>query len=70
MNILNADVFVPNWVNWISVDAGGEVYGFSNKPVVAGNNCWDDMSDSANSCFLYISKPPKNWKDELYVWGY
>ena len=69
---------VPDWVNWIAQDASGEWYGYRNKPVVE-DYYWrtndnskyfiDYLSETElPDKFLYKSKPPKDFTQELYRW--
>jgi len=32
MNILKAEIVVPDWVNWIAVDKNGDVWGYETEP--------------------------------------
>lgn len=65
---------VPSWCKWIAVDKDGDAYGFKNKPVILiKSNLWAlALKEGGLSKFkkLYKDKPPKNWKEELYTWGY
>ena len=63
-------VEIPEWTNWIAVDKNGEVYAYENKPTIT-DGVWDHMRPEYGEMeLLYKSKPPKNWKTELYTWGY
>jgi len=71
MNTMNVNIVVPDWVNWIAVDKNGDCYGFNMKPNnIDASNEWGDYGNiSLEFVRLYMGKPPKNWKDELYTWG-
>ena len=65
MDMLNANIPVPDWVEWIAIDEDGTACGYADEP-----HC-DDREWIAISflcVFLYQGKPPKNWKAELYTW--
>ena len=62
---------VPSWCKWIAVDDDGEVRCFRIKPFRNKYiNMWNVASSFERSKYLYKDKKPKNWKDELYTWGY
>jgi hypothetical protein len=63
---MKVEVVVPNWVNWIAVDKDGYVFGYSAKPHTEKDGSWNTDDSVLES--LYIGKPPKNWKEELYEW--
>jgi len=68
MNILKAEIVVPDWVNWIAVDSDGDAWGYSAEPFRSKSlqGVWNIYR--ADSVMLYSGKPPKNFKDELYTW--
>ncbi len=68
---------VPGWVRWIAVDANGSVWGFSKEPEKCAigsewsNSKWDEeMGIGKCPVHLYKGKPPKDFTQELYRWGY
>lgn len=68
MNALKVEIKVeiPDWVNWMAVDESGEVWAFEEEPFMDGTIWTCGLEGKAEE--LYQSKPPKNWKDELYEW--
>ena len=68
---------VPDWCKWIAVDEDGVCCAFRKKPYQEASyptlkGYWNinDVIENENAVDLYKGKPPKNWKDELYTWGY
>ncbi len=65
---------VPDWCRWIAVDEDGACFAYEKKPVkVKGDygGYWNgDGITDGDQLHLYKGEPPKNWKDELYTWGY
>ena len=61
---------VPSWCKWIAVDEGGDCWAFELKPELGCHGVWEEQSRDFNFYKLYVGNPPKNWKDELYTWGY
>jgi hypothetical protein len=62
---------VPDWCKWIAVDKDGECLAYSAKPVnMTDPPLWVPKHTGVMFETLYKGKPPKNWKDELYTWGY
>ena len=65
---------VPNWCKWIAVDDNGDCYCYDARPVKMrdiGGEYWNGSEiRGERQIFLYHGKPPKNWREELYTWGY
>lgn len=66
MGTINADIVIPEWVNWIAVDWDGVVRGYSNEPKALSYS-WENRG--GYKTILYKGKKPKNWKDELCTWS-
>ena len=60
---------VPKGTNWIATDKDGACFAFNVEPRKVDYRTWDVMRPDW-SHLLYLGKPPKNWKNELYTWGY
>ncbi len=59
---------VSSWCKWIAVDKDGACWEYSEMPFLShAFGAWDDRS-SPKALMLYVGAPPKNWKEELYVW--
>lgn len=69
MNTLKVEIVIPDWVNWIAVDKDGSVWGYETEPRAIQFGQWDTLSGLSIEEILYRTKPPKNWKDELYTWS-
>lgn len=63
---------VPSWAKWIAVDGDGYCAYYSTKPKRREIcKAWDnDHNPKGRWSCAYKGKKPKNWKDELYTWGY
>jgi len=63
---------VPDWCKWIAVDKNGECWAYSIKPEINKQEepykWWPQQHGLWMP--LYEGKTPKNWKNELYTWGY
>ncbi len=60
---------VPDWVRWIAVDKDGECRGYELEPEKWMHIKWRAVSTVISpSIFLYIGKPPKDWRSEIYTW--
>ena len=62
-------VDVPDWVNWMAVDADGDCFGYENKPTTSMADHWWGQKSEGRYERLYSGNTPKNWKDELYTWS-
>ena len=63
MQIIKAEVVIPDWVNWIAQDKDCCWWEYETKPELT-SNCWDAFRGS----YLYQGKPPKDFTQELYKW--
>lgn len=61
---------VSNWCKWIAVDEDGFCYEYSIKPDNKRSIGEQWLNNGGQEKFLYKGKPPKNWRNELYTWGY
>ena len=66
---------MEEWINHVAVDDNGAIYGYEVEPIVAQfflagcpddiMECWSAIEDTGYT-YLGVTKPPKNWKSELY----
>ncbi|QDH85544.1 hypothetical protein [Proteus phage vB_PmiP_RS51pmB] len=52
---------VEDWVNWVAMDAGGEIYAYEHEPIVSSENDW---INTGGNCF-WIGSEPQDWDESL-----
>lgn len=58
---------VSPWCRWIAQDSIGEWFEYELEPVSYNHNFWW-RQDYSRWRYLYKSKPPKDYTQELYEW--
>lgn len=64
---VKAFVEIPEEVNWIACDENGETWGYEVEPEKNNENF--SWLSSGQAWLLYTTRPPKDWKKEIYTWS-
>lgn len=50
---------------YIAMDSDGDVYAFTNRPIIVSGITWVDMIESEKSCYLYTLASVDGWQNSL-----
>lgn len=50
---------------YIAMDSDGDVYAFTNRPIIVSGITWTDMIEPEKSCYLYTLASVDGWQNSL-----
>lgn len=62
--IMQFDIEIPYWANWLAQDEDGNWYAYEKKPRESPSNVWLPVNGLEE--IVAKSTPPKDWTQELW----